>query len=417
MPDKPVMRLLSLKINWAQMRNISIAGCPYAKATYNQISNSSGYGIGVRSGVNTGDWSNNVTLAYDIVYNLTESAMARSIMALISTVLQQMDLCMETPFPRSQFTTRLWKGTAVNRQMDGLLGIISLIVATIKKCSGESLCFYINADLTTSTLTFSNNIWSVPSSSPAAFEYPISTYISFSQFESLVNETNSQSVSDPKFSNLTAGDLWLASSSPAIGVALNLGSTYEYALDPASTWPSGVILDNQNSFGSGWDIGAYVYTQTSTPAIAWLSPSNGSTVSSTITISASSTAVSPASIANLQFYLDGSPLGSPITSTSSPNTYSYSWNTASSTNASHTLYALATDNYGNAASSSPITVTVQNQAVLSVTTSTSLSFSAAQGSIATSSQSIVVLNAGGPSSTLSWSAMRHPDMAHVLSRI
>src|ERR1035441_4450464 len=114
-------------------------------------------------------------------------------------------------------------------------------------------------------------------------------------------------------------------------------------------------------------------------------PANLATGSSTVTVSASSSAVSPATIASVQFYLDGSPLGSPVTSTSSPNTYSYSWNTASSTNASHTLYALATDNYSNTASSTAITVTVSNQAVLSVPTST-LSFSAAHGSTATSSQ-------------------------------
>src|ERR1039458_9826389 len=39
-------------------------------------------------------------------------------------------------------------------------------------------------------------------------------------------------------------------------------------------------------------------------------PANLATVSSTVTVSASSSAVSPATIASVQFYLDGSPLGS-----------------------------------------------------------------------------------------------------------
>jgi parallel beta-helix repeat protein len=205
--------------------------------------------------------------------------------------------------------------------------------------------------------------------------------------------------SNPIFTSTSTNNFTIASSSPAIGAGVNLGSTYEYALDPASTWPSNIVLDNQNSYGSGWDIGAYVYTQTSTPSVAMTAPTANSTVSGTISVSATLSAVSPASIAAVQFYLDGSPLGSAVTS--SP--YTISWNTGTATNASHTLYALATDNYSNTATSTSITVTVANQAVLSVPTST-LNFSAAHGSTATSTQSVVVKNAGATSTTLNWSA-------------
>ena len=166
--------------------------------------------------------------------------------------------------------------------------------------------------------------------------------------------------SDPLFVSTSTDNFALQSSSPAIDAGLNLGTTYEWGLDPASTWPSNIILDNQNNYGSGWEMGAYVYTQTSTPSVVMTAPANLATVSSTVTVSASSTAVSPASIASVQFYLDGSPLGSPVTSTSSPNTYSYSWNTVSTTNASHSLLAVALDNYGNTATSSAVSLTVSN---------------------------------------------------------
>ncbi|MGD1156449.1 MAG: Ig-like domain-containing protein [Terriglobia bacterium] len=179
---------------------------------------------------------------------------------------------------------------------------------------------------------------------------------------------------DPQFVNAAGFNFTLASSSPAIDAGLNLGSTYEWGLDPASTWPSSVITLNQNNYGAGWEMGAYVYTQTSAPWVVMTAPTASSTVSGTVTVSASSTAVSPAAISSVQFYLDSSPLGSPVISTSSPNTYSYSWNTASSTNGSHTLYALATDNYANTASSSAITVTVANAPVISnIATSTATS--------------------------------------------
>jgi hypothetical protein len=162
--------------------------------------------------------------------------------------------------------------------------------------------------------------------------------------------------SDPLFISTSTNNFALSSSSPTIDAGLNLGSSYEWGLDPASTWPSNIILDNQNSYGSGWDIGAYVYTQTSTPSVAMTAPTASSTVSGTISVTATSSAVAPASIASVQFYFDGSPLGSAVTS--SP--YTISWNTASVSNASHTLYALSTDNYSNTATSSNISITVYN---------------------------------------------------------
>ena len=33
---------------------------------------------------------------------------------------------------------------------------------------------------------------------------------------------------------------------------------FEKALDPSSIWPENVITIDQNSFGSGWEIGAFV---------------------------------------------------------------------------------------------------------------------------------------------------------------
>lgn len=244
--------------------------------------------------------------------------------------------------------------------------------------------------------TFNSNLYYGGNATP--FEWSGASY-NFSNWEAASEQDSNSINSDPLFVSTSSNDFALQSSSPDIDAGLNLGSTYEYGLDPASTWPSNIILDNQNNYGSGWDIGAYEYTQTNAPSVAMTAPTASSTVSGTISVTASSSAVAPASITSVQFYLDGSPLGSAVTS--SP--YTISWNTGTATNASHTLYALATDNYSNTATSTSITVTVANQAVLSVPTST-LNFSAAHGSAATSSQSVVVKNAGATSTTLNWSA-------------
>jgi hypothetical protein len=190
-------------------------------------------------------------------------------------------------------------------------------------------------------------------------------------------------------STITVNSSTVVSGSASSPIPLNVGSNTVLT-----------VVTAQN--GVAQDTYTITVTRTNVPSVVMTAPTS-TTVSGIVTVSASSTAVSPASIASVQFYLDGSPLGSPLTTTSSPNTYSYSWNTASSTNASHTLYALTTDNYSNTATSTSITVTVQNQAFLSVPTST-LTFSAAHGSIATSSQSVVIMNNGTAFTNLNWSA-------------
>jgi hypothetical protein len=64
---------------------------------------------------------------------------------------------------------------------------------------------------------------------------------------------------DPKLTNGTGSNFTLLVGSPAIDAGNNLGSTYQFALSPSSSWPGGVSLLNQNSFGTGWEMGAFVF--------------------------------------------------------------------------------------------------------------------------------------------------------------
>jgi hypothetical protein len=57
----------------------------------------------------------------------------------------------------------------------------------------------------------------------------------------------------------STGSYTLVPGSPAIDSGVNLGSTYQNALAPSSTWPSSVSFVSQNTAGTGWEIGAYVY--------------------------------------------------------------------------------------------------------------------------------------------------------------
>jgi hypothetical protein len=95
---------------------------------------------------------------------------------------------------------------------------------------------------------------------------------------------------------------------------------------------------------------------TTPPTVSMTAPANGATVSGTISVTAN--ASDNVGVASVQFQLDGANFGS--LDTVSP--YSVSWNTATSSNGSHTLRAIAKDAAGNSATSANVTVTVSNGA-------------------------------------------------------
>jgi hypothetical protein len=70
---------------------------------------------------------------------------------------------------------------------------------------------------------------------------------------------------DPQFENAAAAQFWLASGSPAIDAGTTLGSPYNIALVPGSTWPNSVVTGDQNAYGSGWEMGAFLYVPTIAP--------------------------------------------------------------------------------------------------------------------------------------------------------
>lgn len=109
---------------------------------------------------------------------------------------------------------------------------------------------------------------------------------------------------NPSFVNPSANNFQLQSSSSAIDVGITLP---EVTSD---------ILGVSRPQGSAYDAGAYEYVgggipDTTPPSGSIIFPTNGSTVSGNITISCS--ASDNVGVANVQFYLDGIPLGGPVT--------------------------------------------------------------------------------------------------------
>ncbi|MDB5266193.1 MAG: Carbohydrate-binding and sugar hydrolysis, partial [Parcubacteria group bacterium] len=183
----------------------------------------------------------------------------------------------------------------------------------------------------------------------------------YSAFDTAYGASTHSVAGDPLFTT-NGSNFTLLSTSPAIDTGVNLGTTYKLGLDPTSTWPSSVSTLNQDANGLGWDIGSYVFTESTAPTVSLTAPTTGSSVSGS-SVSLSATASDNSAIAGVQFKLD---TNTNIGAEDTTSTYGVAWNSTAVSNGTHTLIAVARDTYGNYATSSAVTVTVNNASVVVV---------------------------------------------------
>ena len=93
---------------------------------------------------------------------------------------------------------------------------------------------------------------------------------------------------------------------------------------------------------------------TTPPTVQISDPVAGATVSASVAVSA--IAADDSAVVSVQFYIDGSPLGSPLTAAP----YVIYWNTLALSDGQHVITASATDSAGHIGTSAPVTVTVDN---------------------------------------------------------
>jgi parallel beta-helix repeat protein len=103
--------------------------------------------------------------------------------------------------------------------------------------------------------TFNYNLYYGGSSTPFTWN---GTAYSLPNYEAASGQDSQSLNANPQFTNPSANNFTLTSTSPAIGAGINLGSDYQFDLKPGSVWPNNVSTASQNSNGA-WDIGAYVY--------------------------------------------------------------------------------------------------------------------------------------------------------------
>ena len=125
---------------------------------------------------------------------------------------------------------------------------------------------------------------------------------------------------------------------------------YTYTCQTGCTATRGVYVDN---------IGVVIAQQgggpvdTEAPATSITSPSNGATVSDTVTVSASAT--DDVGVTKVDFYVNGA-----LSSSDTSAPYSFSWNTTLVANGGYSLTSRAYDAAGNDTTSAAVNVTVSN---------------------------------------------------------
>lgn len=150
-----------------------------------------------------------------------------------------------------------------------------------------------------------------------------------------------------------------ANTGPALAATPYAYSLSTNSLSNASHSITAVATDTSGNSATSAAITVSVNNATSDttpPTVTMTAPANGATVSGTVSITAN--ASDNVSVASVQFQLDGANVGN--ADTASP--YAFSWNTATTSNGSHSLRAIAKDGAGNSTTSASVTVTVSNTA-------------------------------------------------------
>jgi hypothetical protein len=77
---------------------------------------------------------------------------------------------------------------------------------------------------------------------------------------SYTNTGTADDATTPTFNSVGSDQYWLQSGSAGVDDGLDItGTTYDNMLLKASTWPNGVSLGAQPSYGSGHERGAYIF--------------------------------------------------------------------------------------------------------------------------------------------------------------
>jgi hypothetical protein len=131
--------------------------------------------------------------------------------------------------------------------------------------------------------------------------------------------------------------------------------TYGWNTTSVSSGPHTITAIATDTGGNTATTNVSIVVNNTPPTVSISSPAAGAALTGTVTITAN--AVDNVGMAGVQFQLDGVNLGSAVTGAGPA--YTYSWNTTSAGNGSHTISAIAADTAGNTATTS-VSVTISH---------------------------------------------------------
>ena len=162
-----------------------------------------------------------------------------------------------------------WSSSSANNNANFIISVSNSHILTLASknniiCNfdqtsqlGYDITYNITAGSTLNLTASNNDIYRSASGNLARYNWTNYTQAQFVNYVAASGETNSIS-SDPLFVNPSGGDFSLRANSPAIDAGANLGASYDDGLHPYSMPPNSILVD-QDDYGQGWEIGAYIY--------------------------------------------------------------------------------------------------------------------------------------------------------------
>lgn len=235
--------------------NISIASCPEAVVTYNKISKSTGYGIGIGpSGLDNYETSDNVLIAYNVIDDVDIAADQILYNGIDINGGSKNGKAYNNTVRHVAISSITLEGDNNEPSSGWYVSNNIFDCRDNRKVTGENPCVYVTQNVIDAT--FSNNLFVTNETDfPRQFQHPLGVYkdiLSFSEDFPNVNSIRASSIRYGRNLSLTKKSL-------ARDSGKKLASKYALGLHPGSRWPTKIRLVNQKSFGKKWDRGAFVY--------------------------------------------------------------------------------------------------------------------------------------------------------------
>jgi len=157
------------------------------------------------------------------------------------------------------FNVTMYNNTIASNKLDGILGVKGRLVAFNNLLYNNAVTSGYEFEVPSTVTAWASDYNEIYHAAGGNFMSWSGTPANYAGWLSASSQDTHSLNSDPMLTNPGSGDFTLLPASPVIDSGLNLGAMSQNALLPGSVWPNGTIVGSQNSFGMGWEMGAYIF--------------------------------------------------------------------------------------------------------------------------------------------------------------